>query len=377
MKSSPYLMSDQTIFCNSGVFEFDYVPEQLAYRDTQLRELAYQARPGVQGHRPFNTIIRGLPGTGKTTCVKTLFSEIEDCTTRLMPVYVNCQHKRTTFAVFSAVYQKLSGQEPPATGASLNRLLDAVAYLVKKNECVLLVCLDDANYLVYENAFNDLLYVLLRMYESDENVRTGVIAVSSDMSLDLRGAVDPRVFSVFHPTEVYFPPYSQDEMETILTERVQQAFYPGVVPPEVPALAAELAHECGDLRVGIDLLLQAGRNVEMDARNRMTLEDVERAYEVSRFVHLRYAVAALKQDERRVLQVIAGCSEDDDEEGMSVSAVFKAVSGSMKCGYSKFHRCLEMLDTVRLVDVTHVREKGGRKVVTLRYEPERVREVCG
>ncbi len=49
----------------------------------------------------------------------------------------------------------------------------------------------------------------------------------------------------------------------------------------------------------------------------------------------------------------------------------------MKCGYSKFHRCLEMLDTMGLVDVTHVCGKGGKKVVTLRYEPEMVREVCG
>ncbi len=48
----------------------------------------------------------------------------------------------------------------------------------------------------------------------------------------------------------------------------------------------------------------------------------------------------------------------------------------MKCGYSKFHRCLEMLDTVRLVDVTHVQGKGGKKVVTLRYDVERVAEVC-
>lgn len=189
-----------------------HTPEHLTYRDTQLRELAYQA----QGHRPLNTIIRGLPGTGKTTYVKTLFSEIEDCTSRLVPVYVNCQHDRTKFAVFSAIYQKLSGQAPPATDTSVNRLLDAVVYIVKKRECVILVCLDDANYRVHENTFNDLLYVLLRLHESHKNVRTSVIAVSSDMTLDLRGAIDPRVFSVFQPTEVYFPPYSLAEMETIL-----------------------------------------------------------------------------------------------------------------------------------------------------------------
>ena len=83
-----------------------------------------------------------------------------------------------------------------------------------------------------------------------------------------------------------------------------------------------------------------------------------------------------RQDERGVLKVIAGCSQEDGE-GMSISAAFEAVRGSMKCGYSKFHRCLEILDAMRLVNVTHVRGKGGKKVVTLRYEPERVRGVWG
>jgi len=56
-------MSDETLFSNKGVFEVDYTPEHLNYRDAQLWELAYQAKSGVQGHRPLNTIIRGLPGT--------------------------------------------------------------------------------------------------------------------------------------------------------------------------------------------------------------------------------------------------------------------------------------------------------------------------
>jgi len=48
----------------------------------------------------------------------------------------------------------------------------------------------------------------------------------------------------------------------------------------------------------------------------------------------------------------------DDDEGISVGAVFKAVKGSMKIGYSKFHRCLEILDAMRLVDVRLM--SGGR-----------------
>ena len=39
MKCNPYLMSDETLFSNKGVFEFDYTPEHLNY----------QVQPGLQG----------------------------------------------------------------------------------------------------------------------------------------------------------------------------------------------------------------------------------------------------------------------------------------------------------------------------------------
>ena len=39
MKCNPYLMSDETLFSNKGVFEFDYTPEHISYR----------VQPGLQG----------------------------------------------------------------------------------------------------------------------------------------------------------------------------------------------------------------------------------------------------------------------------------------------------------------------------------------
>ena len=171
------LMWDETLFRDPEVFEIDYVPEQFNYRDDQIKELAFQIRPALRGGRPLNTVCRGLPGTGKTTCVKKLFEEISTTTKKVLPVYINCQIDNTKFAIFSQIYRKLTGHLPPPSGTSFKTIFDAIARMIMKDEIVLLICLDDANYLLYENEINNVLYPLLRSYESFEGTRIGVILI--------------------------------------------------------------------------------------------------------------------------------------------------------------------------------------------------------
>ncbi|HNO08442.1 MAG TPA: AAA family ATPase, partial [Methanoregulaceae archaeon] len=152
------LMWDETLFRDPEVFEIDYVPEQFNHRESQIRELAFQIHPGLRGGRPLNTICRGLPGTGKTTSVRKIFSEIEENTKKLVPIYINCQIDNTKFAIFSQIYRRLSGHLPPASGTSFKQVFDAIARMLLKEEVVLLVALDDANYLLYENEMNRVLY---------------------------------------------------------------------------------------------------------------------------------------------------------------------------------------------------------------------------
>eukprot|EP01106_Pelomyxa_sp_JSP_P006042 TRINITY_DN19633_c0_g1_i1.p1 TRINITY_DN19633_c0_g1~~TRINITY_DN19633_c0_g1_i1.p1 ORF type:complete len:202 (-),score=18.89 TRINITY_DN19633_c0_g1_i1:12-617(-) len=194
------LMWDETIFRDPEVLEIDYVPEQFEFRDTQMRELAFQIRPGLRGGRPLNTVCKGLPGTGKTTSVKKLFTEIEETTKKLVPVYINCQIDNTKFAIISQIYKKLAGHLPPASGTSFKQVFDAIARILIKDEIVLLVALDDANYLLYENEINKVLYTLLRSHETYEGTRIGVIIIISDLDIDISRAVDARVASVFLPT---------------------------------------------------------------------------------------------------------------------------------------------------------------------------------
>ncbi|NYT06211.1 MAG: ORC1-type DNA replication protein [Methanomicrobiales archaeon] len=366
------LMWDETLFRDPEVFEIDFVPDQFDYRDTQLRELAFQVRPGIRGGRPLNTICRGLPGTGKTTSIKKIFADIEESTKKLVPVYVNCQNDNTKFAIFSQIYKKLAGHLPPASGTSFKQVFDAIARILLRDETVLVVCLDDANYLLYENEINKVLYTLLRSHETYPGTRIGVITVVSDMTVDLLRAVDARVASVFRPTEIYFPPYDTGEVHHILKERVLQGLYPGVLSEEMLDLVVEQTMKSGDLRVGIDLLKRATLSAEHDARRAIEREDICRAYEISKYLHLVFTIKTLTAEEKVLLKTIAAMSGGDRE--MTGGEVHRAVKDEMKLGYTRFYEMVKKLDAMRLVNL-HYREGRGRtRLITLRYDPERVLE---
>lgn len=365
------LMWDETLFRDPEVFEIDYVPEQFNHRDAQIRELAFQVRPGLRGGRPLNTVCRGLPGTGKTTSVRKVFAEIEEATKRLLPVYINCQIDNTRFAVFSQIYRRVFGHLPPASGVSFKQIFDAIARALLRDEQVLLVGLDDANYLLYNNEINDVLYPLLRSHEAYPGVRIGVVAIVSDMSVSLQTEVDARVASVFRPTEIYFPPYSGEEVHGILEERVLQGLYPNVLRPEMLDLVVEQTMKSGDLRVGIDLLKRATLSAEKAARRSIEREDICKAYEVSRYLHLAYSLRALRAEEREVLGRIAEMAVRDDQE-MNAGEVYHFVREQAGISYTRYYKMVQKFDAMRLLNLHYRQGRGRTRLISLRYDPDRV-----
>jgi cell division control protein 6 len=369
------LMWDETLFRDPEVLEIDYVPEQFEFRDAQMRELAFQVKPGLRGGRPLNTVCKGVPGTGKTTSVRKIFTEIEETTKKLVPVYINCQIDNTKFAIVSQVYRKLTGHLPPSSGTSFKQVFDAVARILVKEGKVLLVALDDANYLLYENEINKVLYTLLRSHETYEGTRIGVIVIISDMDVDLTRAVDARVASVFRPTEIYFPPYGNAEVQEIMKARVMQGLFQGVLSDELLGLVVEQTLSCGDLRVGIDLLKRATLSAERAARRTIERDDICGAYEVSKYLHLSFTIKTLKDEERQILRSFAERSIKEHE--MNAGEVFKSLRESLSIGYTRFYEIVKKMDAMRLINLQYRDGKGRTRIITLRYEPAKVLEYLG
>jgi cell division control protein 6 len=366
------LMWDETLFRDPEVLEIDYVPEQFEFRDAQMRELAFQIRPGLRGGRPLNTVCKGLPGTGKTTSIRKLFAEIEETTKKLVPVYINCQIDNTKFAILSQIYKKLAGHLPPSSGTSFKQVFDAVARILIKDEIVLIVALDDANYLLYENEINKVLYTLLRSHETYEGTRIGVMVIVSDLDVDLSRAVDARVASVFRPTEIYFPPYENTEIQEIMRARVTQGLFPGVLSEELLDLVVKQTQKSGDLRVGIDLLKRATLSAERAARRSIQREDICGAYEISKYLHLSYTIKTLNDEERLILKSFAERSAK--EHDMNAGDVYKSLKETLSIGYTRFYEIVKKMDGMRLINLQYRDGKGRTRIITLRYDPVKVLE---
>jgi cell division control protein 6 len=369
------LMADQTLFKDREAFETDYLPEDFNYRDTQLKEMAYAVRPALFGARPTNLILRGLPGTGKTTSVRHIFNEVRETTQRILPVYVNCQNDHTRFMVYTRIYEGIFGHLPPTSGVSFRRVMNEIGYALKDRGKVLLVCLDDANYLLHEGVLNNTLYSILRLYEEFQGLRTGVVLTVSNIDTDFQRELDSCVMSVMQPTDIYFSPYSNAEVEAILQDRIRQGIYSGVISSEVFDLIVERTLQCGDLRVGLDLIRRAVLNAERNARKTVEAGDVESAFDLSRNIHLANSVKILNKEEKKLLRTIAKYSIQE-EHMMHSGAIFASVREETPMGYTTFFERLKKFDEMRLINLTSRRIGGNTKEISLRYDAEKVMEEC-
>jgi cell division control protein 6 len=375
MRYRDILTHDHTLFVDREVFEADFVPGQFGHREAQIRELAWLAAPGLQGNTPSCAILRGRPGTGKTTSVLRLFSEIEEATRRLAPVHVNCQNERTRYAVFARVLEHLAGHPLPASGNPLHEVLRQIARRCQDRKCALLVCLDDANYLVREHELNAVLYTLLRLHESFGSVRAGVFAVISDMNLDLRREVDSRVFSVFHPEEVFFPPYTRDEVREILDQRIKQGLFPGAMDARAMDRIVAFAGAEGDIRAGIDLVRKSAEHAEREGRSQVLARDVEAAASAVGAPVLRRLAAHLREPERDLLFALARLSAGGGEH-MTAGEVFRAVREELPLSYTTFHERLKKFEKDGILALPLAAEGGRRREIAFRYDPMEVMEAC-
>ncbi|WP_254839273.1 ORC1-type DNA replication protein [Natronomonas marina] len=370
MADDDMLSWDESVFRDEHVLELDYLPEAFLHRDEQMETLKYALRPAVRGSRPLNVMARGPPGTGKTTAVQKLFDELTGASD-VEVVRVNCQVDSTRYAVFSRLFEGLFEYEPPTSGISFKKLFGQITDHLVENDEVLVVALDDVNYLFYEDEASDTLYSLLRAHEAHSGAKIGVIVVSSDLDLDVIEELDSRVQSVFRPEEVYFSAYGQREIVDILDERVKRGFRDDAVGTRVLDRVAEhTADSGGDLRVGIDLLRRAGLNAEMRGSAEVSPDDVDEAYEKAKYVHLSRHLRGLSDSETALVRVLA------EHDGERAGDVYDAFHERTDLGYTRYSEIINKLDQLGLIDAeyTDVEGRGRSRALSLSYDAEAILE---
>ncbi|NLZ31278.1 MAG: AAA family ATPase [Methanomicrobiales archaeon] len=363
------LHNDRALFRDIDVFDPSYLPERLHHRDAQIQDLSFCIYPALRGGTPLNAILRGPPGAGKTATVRSIFAELIEEPQGIIPVYVDCRQDHTHSAVYRRIFEEIFGHAPPQ---HTDEVLDGIAARLRDTGARLLVCLDDADYLIAAGTYNLLLYQLLRLYEKWNGVRgAGIFAVTSDLGLNLYAEADGAVRSVFHPHEITFWPYAKTEIRDILGDRVQKGLCPGVMPKVRLERIVDIVADEQDIRVGIDLVREAARRAGREGRRKVTRDDVEAVAGEAIAQALAARTAALSPGERALLYRIAEQSLAGGD--MIAGSAFEGMQDCVTTEKTIYHARLRRLAGTGIIDLLWTGK--GREII-LRYSPEEVFSAC-
>ena len=264
------------ILSKPEVFGFDYVPEILVGREEVQGDLAAILGSIAHPEGTGRVVITGPVGSGKTVLAKRFCKDIVKHLRdkrNIKSVHVNCRNAATPSRVMQKIVQDLDPGHPDR-GLGVGELLTSLRRMLQSSNTHLIVILDEVDHLLRRSG-DDIIYKLMRIDEDREGIGTlSAILISQEQVLDLlENAVLSRVGRSNH---IRIPPYDEDGLMKIITQRTDLGIVTGTCPDEILNLIAQAAAPSGDARQAIELLEGAAKRAEASGRSIIESKDVQR-----------------------------------------------------------------------------------------------------
>lgn len=356
---------------------FDYVPEKLVGRESQMDSLAMLFAPVVSDGLSETAFITGPVGTGKTATAKRFCMDMADhCAgkgIRMDYVFVNCRQKSTEAGV---LLQLLRHYDPgfPDRGFSPAEMYRSLLGLIRKSASRLVIVLDEADVLIKKGS-GDLVYQLSRSNEEMGAVRTSVslIMISQEYILD---RLDDASRSSFKRANVIrFPRYDREGLLAIVRARAEEAIVHEGADDDALSLIADIASEIGDARLAVELLDKSARIAESKTLGIITAEDVRESNDMSVSEFTKAKLESL--DRNRLLAMLAVSRSIKTRSSVTLAAAEKTYH--IACEefetparkHTQFWTYIRDLEKLGFVVTTMVSdESGGRtKAISIRDIP--------
>jgi archaeal cell division control protein 6 len=343
------LGSGQTLFKNPNALEYDFIPKLIPFREGEQREIVSAVMPLMQQRNGRNLFIYGTPGIGKTLAVRAVMREVEDETDEIIPLYVNCWNKNTTYKILTHLVEELG--YPFTQNKRTEELFKILKERVNNASAVFVFDeIDKAEEL-------DVLYLIL-----EEIFRSSIIMITNHEEWIVH--LDMRIKSRLTPDHLSFAPYSLEELRTILSERAEAAFYDGVIDPEQIGLIAQKTFTAKDVRTGLFLLRESGTYAESESKKTIEPEHVARA--VAKIDEFKIKnIGDLDPDLQDVLSLIK------EHDGERIGSLFEKHSKTADVSYKTFQRRIAKLEKGRYISVDHIEGGEGGRTSILHYNTSR------
>lgn len=246
---------------DARVLQPEFIPREVTHRDAEINHLSSVLRPILDGQPADPAFLYGPSGVGKTCIAQFTVEKLRENVVELNHQYVNCWEDYSRFKTLYAVLDGIGKtidihRQSTPTDVLLDRLreYDGPPYIV---------ILDEVDQLEDKS----ILYDLYRISQI-----TLILIANSEEGLF--GSLDDRLHSrLKDSTRTHFRRYTEDELLTILEDRVRWGLESDVI--DTHALRTIVHYAAGDARVAIGILRKAAHTARQAGHVEIT-EDVIR-----------------------------------------------------------------------------------------------------
>ena len=324
------LNSDESLFRDMVALDYDFLPKLIPYRETEQKYMATCIKPLFQKRNGKNLFIYGAPGIGKTAATKHVLRDLEDETDDVIPIFINCWQKNTTYKILIDICNQLEYKF--THNKKTNELMKIVKDFLNKRSVVFVF--DEVDKL---DDF-DFLYMIL-----EEIYRKTILMITNYRSWLVE--LDERIKSRLIPELLAFKPYNPEETKGILKQRLEYAFVPEVWQDDAFNLVAKKSAELKDVRSGLYLMKEAGNEAENKASKKIALEHVKSA--ISKFDEFKIKSSQdLRDETKKILELI---KNNDGKKIGDLFRIYKKKDGEMS--YRTFQRKIKRLEEGKFISV--------------------------
>lgn len=322
-----YVEKRKNITKNKQVLLTTYVPNILPHRTAQIERIASIISSALNGDKPSNIMVYGKTGTGKTAVLNYIGKELrkaDENEEKCKYIYVNCEIVDTPYSVLFNIGNQIIVEDSrriPFTGWSFEKVYSEIVNYINNMNKVFIVVLDEIDKLI-DRKGDDVFYYLAKINENLESSKVSLIGISNNMKF--MELLEPKAKSRLGGESVIFPPYSKDELEDILRERVKEAFDKNVIEDSVISYCASIGAKVdGDARVAIDLLKTAADIAERNGDEKVQEAHVKSAKNSIEFDIVSEAIKTLPPQSKLVLIAVIKNVESGNSS-MTTGDVYKA-----------------------------------------------------
>jgi cell division control protein 6 len=371
---------ERKAFSNKAALDTSNQPLQIVSRTNEVEKIIGYILDYKQGQVVPLLSIYGRSGTGKSTLVRHVCNylpEVKLC-------FVNLRKAKTVFGGVNLILNELD--QPSLTNAQgMNLGMDKIQgvilntmHLEKKKLFVL--TLDEFDVIFYDKRGNpsDFVYKLVEMLADlkKKGCLAMIITISNNVLSDYD--LDDRIRSRIGNSEIFFKPYSNDEMLKILQQRAKEAFGKKIDDKILEKCAKVSFLEHGDARRAVDLL-RVSAEIAAKEKKEITIEHVKAASKQIQKDRVDEVISSLSHHSKMICMVLAAMTfflKKNLHTTMSIYEKYKKYLDTEPVSYRRFSELLKDLENTGFLtsNTTSKGQKGYSSEFQLVIDPQIVGE---